>query len=119
MLLAALLEDFSVPVALTIGVVVFAVAHYLRPVKRYWTFPGHLGLGFLLCTAFVLTDALWLSMGLHAGGILILMGLRPLIRYNGPSWLVGESIFPYSSVTGITGLLLLSLNLYMHYGGAP
>jgi len=119
MLLAGLLEALDARVALPIGVLAFAGAHYLRPVKRYWTFPGHLALGVLLCSAYLLTRALWLPLGLHAGGVLVLMGTRPLVRYTGPAWLVGASIFPYAGVVGIAGLLLLTLNLWLHFGGSP
>lgn len=118
-LLADLLQTFSPQVALAIGIAAFAAAHYVRRVKRYWTFPGHLALGTLLCLAFYWTDALWLPIGLHAGGVLVLMGVRPLIRYRGPAWLVGASIFPYAGGVGIAALLLLTLNMWFSYAGAP
>ncbi|MBN2445262.1 MAG: CPBP family intramembrane metalloprotease [Phycisphaerae bacterium] len=117
MLLAGLLESFPPAVALPIGIVVFAGAHYVRRVKRYWTFGGHLALGTLFCLAFWCTGTLWLSLGLHAGGILVLMGARPFVRYTGPPWLVGASIFPYAGVFGILGLLLLTLNVWLSFGG--
>jgi len=117
LLLAGLLESFSTPVAVVIGVIVFAVAHYVRRVKRYWTFAGHVGLGLLLCIAFVCTRSLWLPMGLHAGGILLIMSFRPFLRYTGPRWLVGVSIFPYAGVAGIVALVLLTLNIWLSYGG--
>ena len=116
-LLAGLLESFGPRVALPLGAGLFAAAHYLWPVKRYWTFPGHLALGALLCVAFYLTGALWLSLGLHAGGVLVLMAVRPVIRYTGPAWLVGASIFPYAGVLGIVALGLLTLNLWQRFGG--
>ncbi len=115
-LLSELLEALPVPVAVVIGVAVFAGAHYVRSVKRYWTFPGHLALGMLLCLAFVWTRTLWLPIGLHAGGVLMLMGTRPLIRYVGPAWLVGASIFPYAGVVGLAGLLAITLNMWLCYG---
>jgi membrane protease YdiL (CAAX protease family) len=118
-LLADLLHSFSPYVALPIGVVVFAAAHYVRRVKRYWTFPGHLALGMLLCLAFYWTHALWLPIGLHAGGVLVLMAVRPVIRYRGPAWLVGASIFPYAGGVGIAALLALTLNMWLRYGGQP
>lgn len=118
-LLADLLESFDPRVAVPIGVVVFAGAHYIRGVKHYWTFAGHLALGTLFCVAFVCTGALWLSVGLHAGGVLVLMGLRPLVRYSGPAWLVGASIFPYAGVVGVVALVLLTINMWLCYGGAP
>jgi len=117
MLLNGLLESFSIPVALTLGAFIFAAAHYVRQVKRYWTFAGHIGLGLLLCTAFVCTRSLWLSLGLHAGGILIITSFRPFLRYNGPRWLVGASVFPYAGVVGIVALMLLTLNIWLALGG--
>ncbi len=116
-LLASLLEDWRPGVAVPIAVVVFAGAHYVRGVKRYWTIGGHLALGMLFCIAFVCTDALWLSCGLHAGGIVVLMGVRPVVRYTGPAWLVGASIFPYAGVVGMIALGLLTLNIWLHFGG--
>jgi len=116
MLLAGLLDSFSPPVALPLGVVLFAGAHYVRGVKRYWTLPGHLALGTLFCLAFFLTNALWLSLGLHAGGVVILMGARPFVRYSGPTWLVGASIFPYAGLAGLAGLALLTINMWLCYG---
>ena len=116
MLLAGLMESFKTPVAVVMGTVLFAGAHYVRRVKRYWTFPGHLAVGMLLCVAFACTHALWLPLGLHAGGILIIMGLRPLVRYVGPAWLVGASIFPYAGVVGVIGLSILTFNMWFLLG---
>jgi membrane protease YdiL (CAAX protease family) len=118
-LLAGLLKSFEPPTAVIVGSLVFAGAHYVRRVKRYWTFVGHLALGLLLCVAFVTTGTLWLPMGLHAGGILVIMGLRPFLRYNGPEWLVGASVFPYAGLPGIAALVLLTIGVWRQYGGAP
>lgn len=125
MLLAGLLESLrpalgpgtGTAVAVAIGMVVFAGAHYVRRVKRHWTFPGHLALGLLLCVSFACTDALWLPLGLHGGGILIIMGLRPLVRYVGPPWLVGASIYPYAGAVGVVGLTILTFNMWLLHGG--
>ena len=81
-LLVGLLETFDEVSAMAIGAMLFAGAHYIRRVKRYWTFAGHVVLGVLLCAAFVWTKALWLPFGLHAGGVLVLAGVRPLVRYR-------------------------------------
>ena len=117
-LLAGLLEEYGPRVALPLGVAVFAAAHYVRTVKRYWTFPGHVGLGALLCLAFHWTGgALWASLGLHAGGVLVLMAVRPFVRSVGPAWLVGASIFPYAGMVGVTALALLTINMWLVYGG--
>jgi membrane protease YdiL (CAAX protease family) len=119
-LLAGLLDSFAPRIALPVGILVFAAAHYVRRVKRYWTFPGHVALGTLFCVAFVCAgESLWLPLGLHAGGVLVLMSVRPLIRYTGPGWLVGASIFPYAGVVGIVALMLLTLNIWLSYEGAP
>lgn len=112
-LLADLLDTLPAIAAVPLGAFIFAAAHYVRSVKRYWTFPGHLALGLLLCTAFYLTGTLWLSMGIHAAGVLVLMAARPFIRYVGPPWLVGASIYPYAGVPGVVALLLLTLNLWL------
>lgn len=117
-LLADLLETFGPVTAIVLGAVIFAAAHYIRSVKRYWTFPGHVVLGLLFCVAFYQTGTLWLPVGLHAGGILVLMAVRPFVRYTGPPWLVGASIFPYAGVMGITALLLLIANVWWWYGAA-
>jgi membrane protease YdiL (CAAX protease family) len=118
-LLADLLNSFDVAIAVPAGVVVFAAAHYVRSVKRYWTFPGHLALGALFCLAFVHTRGLWLPIGLHAGGVLVLMTVRPFIRYTGPAWLVGASIFPYAGVVGIAALICLTIHIWLHFGVTP
>lgn len=118
-LLAGLLESFERLTALALGALLFAAAHYIRRVKRYWTFPGHVALGVLLCSAFIWTGALWLPLGLHAGGVLVLAGVRPLVRYRGPAWLVGASIYPYAGAVGIAALSLLTVNIWLAYGGKP
>lgn len=117
--LQGLLDDFGVGIALPVGVAVFAGAHYVRSVKRYWTLVGHLGLGLLLCTAYVCSGALWLPIGIHAGGILLIMAMRPLARYTGPAWLVGASIYPYAGVLGVIALLVLTLDIWSRIGGSP
>lgn len=117
-LLADLIRISALPreAAIAIGAGVFAIAHYVRTVKRRWTFPGHVMLGVLLCIAFTQTGQLWLAMGLHAGGIFMIMGLRPFVRYRGPAWLTGASIFPFAGLIGIAGLLVLTGYVLQHYG---
>ncbi len=114
--LASLLESFPTMTAIALGAAIFAAAHYVRSVKRYWTVGGHLMLGVLLCAAFVQTGTLWLPAGLHAGGIMMIMGARPFIRYRGPAWLTGASIFPFAGVVGIVGLGVLTTFVARYYG---
>jgi membrane protease YdiL (CAAX protease family) len=95
---------------------VFAGAHYVRSVKRHWTLPGHVMLGLLLCIAFQRTGQLWLAAGLHAGGIMMIMAARPFVRYRGPAWLTGASIFPFAGVVGIAGLGILTVFVATHFG---
>lgn len=94
--------------AIAISTLVFTVAHYVRAVKRRWTVGGHLALGVLLSVAFLRTRALWLPAGLHAGGILLIMGIRPFVRFRGPAWLIGASIFPFAGAAGIIGLVMMT-----------
>jgi membrane protease YdiL (CAAX protease family) len=110
-LLDDLLDELPTWAAVALGALTFAAAHYVRSVKRYWTFPGHVVLGVLLCVAYVWTEALWLPIGLHAGGVLVLMGVRPIIQYTGPTWVVGESVYPYAGVMGIGALLAMIIHL--------
>lgn len=118
----ALLADLdrSLPnapgLAFGIAVVVFAGAHYVRKVKRRWTIGGHLMLGVLLCLAFRRTETLWLSIGLHAGGNMMILGTRGLVRYKGPAWITGESVFPYAGLVGVAGLAILAAFVLTHYG---
>jgi hypothetical protein len=42
------------------------------------------------------------------------MAARPMVRYVGPGWLVGASIFPYAGVPGVAALLLLSWLIVQH-----
>ncbi len=98
-----------------LAALVFAGAHYVRAVKRRWTFPGHVVLGMVLCMAFAATGTLWLAVGLHAGGILMIMGTRPFFRYDGPAWLTGASIFPFAGIAGIAGLVVLATWVARYY----
>lgn len=115
MLLHELLETLPTAAAIALGALLFAAAHYVRSVKRYWTFPGHVLLGLLFCVAFWQTGTLWLSFGLHAGGVWVLMAVRPLIRYTGPPWLVGASIFPYAGVVGLAALAATITNVWLAF----
>lgn len=110
------LRSLSTWFAILLGAVIFAGAHYVRTVKRRWTLPGHIVLGLLLCIAFVRTGNLWLPMGLHAGGIFMIMGVRPFVRYRGPAWVTGASIFPFAGGIGIACLAALIFHVWNYFG---
>ena len=116
--MADLLRSQIVPtwMAFVLSVLIFAGAHYVRSAKRRWTFPGHVMLGVLLCTAFIETRSLWLAAGLHAGGILVIMGARPFVVNRGPAWLTGASIFPFAGMVGIAGLVILTGFIVQRFG---
>lgn len=114
--LADMTTDFGPYVGIAAGAAIFAAAHYIRVVKRYWTIPGHVALGGLLCVAFLSSGGLWLPMGLHAGGVLVLMVVRPFVRYVGPPALVGASIYPYAGLAGIAALSGLTAAVIRRYG---
>ncbi len=107
--------SLSIGLVVAISAVVFAGAHYVRSVKRRWTIPGHLALGFMLSVAFLRTETLWLAIGLHAGGILMIMSARAVLKYRGPAWLTGESIYPFAGVVGVAGLLMLTGFIDVHF----
>lgn len=111
-------SNWSPVAAVAVSGLVFAIAHYVRAVKRRWTFPGHMALGVLLGVAFLDTGSLWLPAGLHAGGILVIMGVRPFVRYAGPAWLTGASIFPFAGAVGIAALVTLTAIVHHQFGGA-
>jgi len=115
-LLADLLRSWPALPAVVVASLVFAVAHYVRSVKRYWTLPGHAMLGMLLCLAFLNTQSLWLGIGLHAGGNAMILGTRPFFVNRGPAWITGASVFPYAGVVGIIGLGILVVFVVMHHG---
>lgn len=100
---------------LLLSAFIFAAAHYVRAVKRRWTFPGHVALGVVLCMAFAATGSLWLAAGIHAGGIFMIMGTRPFLRYDGPAWLTGASIFPFAGLAGLGGLAVLASWVARYY----
>lgn len=101
--------------AVVVAGFVFAAAHYVRSVKRKWTVFGHVALGITLSAAYAATNDLWLPTGIHAGGIFVILGTRPFIRYRGPAWLTGESIFPFAGIPGVIGLSLLTLVLLENF----
>ena len=43
----------------------------------------------------------------HPHVLIAIMAARPFVRYKGPAWITGASIFPFAGVVGVAALLLL------------
>lgn len=92
-------------IAIPLGAVLFSAAHFIRKVKTYWPAVGLAVLGLWLGVAFYKTGNLWLSMGLHSGGILAIGVHRCFTRYEGHELLVGTQTFPIAGLISI-GIML-------------
>jgi membrane protease YdiL (CAAX protease family) len=93
------------PVAIPLSAVLFSAAHYIRKVKTYWPSVGLAVLGLWLGVAYYRTGSLWLSLGLHSGGILSIGIHRCFLNYRGPDWLVGTQTFPIAGAIAIVIML--------------
>jgi membrane protease YdiL (CAAX protease family) len=102
---AAAALKMSPYVAILVSAVVFSAAHFIRKVKTYWPSVGLAVLGLWLGVAFYKTGNLWLSMGLHSGGILAIGVHRCFTRYEGHELLVGTQTFPIAGLISI-GIML-------------
>lgn len=92
-------------VAIPLSAVLFSAAHFIRKVKTYWPAVGLAVLGLWLGVAFYKTGNLWLSMGLHSGGILAIGVHRCFTKYDGHERLVGTQTFPIAGLISI-GIML-------------
>ncbi|HEU4754196.1 MAG TPA: CPBP family intramembrane glutamic endopeptidase [Armatimonadota bacterium] len=92
-------------IALPLSAVLFSGAHFIRKVKTYWPAVGLAVLGLWLGVAYYKTGNLWLSMGLHSGGILSIGVHRCFLNYRaGKEWLVGTQTFP---IAGLISILIM------------
>lgn len=98
------------PLALVLGAALFSAAHFIRKVSTYWPAVGLAVLGLWLGVAYYKTGSLWLSMGLHSGGILVIGVHRCFTRYSGPPWLIGTQAFPIAGVISM-GVMLVGTAL--------
>ena len=105
-LLRVLLTSVSPWLAIPLSAVLFSAAHYIRKVRTYWPAVGLAVLGLWLGVAFYKTGSLWLSMGLHSGGILAIGVHRCFTNYRGPAWLVGTQTFPIAGLISIAVMLV-------------
>lgn len=103
---AAAATVMPLPVALVLGAALFSGAHFIRKLSTYWPAVGLAVLGLWLGVAYYKTGSLWLSMGLHSGGILVIGIHRCFTRYQGPAWLIGTQTFPIAGVISIAVMLL-------------
>jgi uncharacterized protein len=104
-ILRMLLPAVTPWLAIPLSAVLFSGAHYIRKVKTYWPAVGLAVLGLWLGVAYYKTGSLWLSMGLHSGGILAIGVHRCFLNYRGPAWLVGTQTFPIAGVISIAVML--------------
>jgi len=102
---AAVALKVSPFLAIPLSAVLFSAAHFIRKVKTYWPGVGLAVLGLWLGVAFYKTGNLWLSMGLHSGGILAIGVHRCFTRYEGHELLVGTQTFPIAGLISI-GIML-------------
>jgi membrane protease YdiL (CAAX protease family) len=93
-------------IAVPLSAVLFSAAHFIRKVKTYWPAVGLAVLGLWLGVAYVKTGDLWLSMGLHSGGILAIGIHRCFLNYKGPEWLVGTQTFPIAGAMSMAVILV-------------
>jgi membrane protease YdiL (CAAX protease family) len=102
-LLKGLLTWMPVAPAIALSAAIFSAAHFLRRHEETWASVGLFVLGVQLGVAFVATGSLWLPMGLHSGGVLVIQLHRLFVaRYRGPRWLIGTQVFPIAGATCIT-----------------
>jgi membrane protease YdiL (CAAX protease family) len=91
--------------AIPLGAALFSAAHFIRKVRTYWPAVGLAVLGVWLGVAYLKTGDLWLSMGLHSGGILAIGAHRCFLNYKGPEWLVGTQTYPIAGLVSIVVML--------------
>ena len=82
------------------------ISHFIRRVKTYWPAVGLAVLGLWLGVGYYKTGNLWLSMGLHSGGVLSIGIHRCFLNYKGPAWLVGTQAFPIAGLVAIIVMLV-------------
>jgi membrane protease YdiL (CAAX protease family) len=100
--------------AILISAAVFSGAHFLRRHKETWAALGLFLLGVQLGVAYVLTGSLWLPMGLHSGGVLVIQIHRVFVAgYRGPAWLTGTRDFPIAGAACITLMVLITGGLWL------
>ena len=104
--LQSLLDAAPVWAAIALSAVLFSAAHFIRKTRTYWPAVGLAVLAVWLGIAYYKTQALWLPMGLHSGGILAIGVHRCFVEYRGHELFVGTPTYP---IAGLVAIALMAL----------
>lgn len=104
--LQGLLGAVPVWAAIALSAALFSAAHFVRRTRTYWPAVGLAVLALWLGVAYYKTQALWLPMGLHSGGILAIGVHRCFVEYRGHEVLVGNQTYPIAGLGAIALMLL-------------
>ena len=117
-LLGELEKDYRPAIALVISALIFALAHFIKPlaeiIRTFPQFPALVLLGLILGWAKCACGGnLGKSIGLHAGLIwaYYILNVGQLIKYTGtvPDWLTGIDKNPLAGVMGLLFLTILAI----------
>lgn len=118
-LLSELERDFSSPISASLSSLIFAIAHFIKPIseiiRTIVTFPALLLLGYTLVVAKRSHyNLLGISIGLHSGLVwgYYVLNVGEMISYldRVPQWVTGIDGNP---IAGIMGLGFMSILLYL------
>ncbi|GCA83884.1 hypothetical protein MiHa_01853 [Microcystis aeruginosa NIES-2522] len=117
-LLGELEKDYRPAIALVISALIFALAHFIKPlaeiIRTFPQFPALVLLGLILGSAKrACGGSLGKSIGLHTGLIwaYYILNVGQLIKYTGtvPDWLTGIDKNPLAGVMGLLFLTILAI----------
>ncbi|KST62532.1 CPBP family intramembrane glutamic endopeptidase [Mastigocoleus testarum] len=117
-------RDYKPSVVLWSSSLIFAVAHFIKPLPEViQSSPQFLGLLLLsLASAFAKRSSrgrLGLSIGIHGGLVwgYYIINVGKLIEYSGsvPTWFTGVNNNPLAGIMGLVGLTILTLWMRMSY----
>ncbi|GBD52074.1 CPBP family intramembrane metalloprotease [Microcystis aeruginosa NIES-298] len=117
-LLGELEKDYRPAIALVISALIFALAHFIKPlaeiIRTFPQFPALVLLGLILGWAKrTCGGSLGKSIGLHGGLIwaYYILNVGQLIKYTGtvPDWLTGIDKNPLAGVMGLLFLTILAI----------
>ena len=111
-------KDYSKKTALVVSSLVFAIAHFLKPlseiIRTFVTFPALFILGLtLVWTKDRNQNRLGMSIGLHSGLVwcYYILNVGQQIEYTGkaPDWITGIDGNPIAGILGLTFLGILAV----------